>query len=208
LKASFLTNEGRPAVLRSQHAPRPQHARRARFAGKQYGQLASKLRFIAAQVDPLTDDLCLHNACLVRRQCRTRSPRRRPIATPIGQPAAALGGHYNLADGATGLYELVRLAQGLRVDRSEGLRCRGPDPARVDELSDPREEAVLGKLRVSAGQGAGVGLPPVLLAAATHLISSRSALIVFSALILAVSGIAARLLSTALRHTDGVVRNP
>lgn len=54
----------------------------------------------------------------------------------------------------------------------------------------------------------GVGLPPVLLAAATHLISSRSALIVFSAVILAVSVIAARLQSTALRHSDRVVRNP
>jgi MFS family permease len=54
----------------------------------------------------------------------------------------------------------------------------------------------------------GVGLPPVLLAAATHLISSRSALIVFSAAILAVSVIAARLQSTALRHSDRVIRNP
>ena len=50
----------------------------------------------------------------------------------------------------------------------------------------------------------GVGLPPVLLTAATHLISSRSALIVFSAVILAVSVIAARLQATALRHSDGV----
>jgi hypothetical protein len=54
----------------------------------------------------------------------------------------------------------------------------------------------------------GVGLPPVLLAAATHLISSRSALIIFSAVILAVSVIAARLQSTALRHSDGVPTNP
>jgi MFS family permease len=46
----------------------------------------------------------------------------------------------------------------------------------------------------------GVGLPPVLLAAATHLISSRSALIVFSAVILAVSVIAARLQAKALRQ--------
>jgi MFS family permease len=46
----------------------------------------------------------------------------------------------------------------------------------------------------------GVGLPPVLLAAATHLISSRSALIVFSAVILVVSVIAARLQAKALRH--------
>jgi hypothetical protein len=46
----------------------------------------------------------------------------------------------------------------------------------------------------------GVGLPPVLLAAATHLISSRAALIVFSAAILAVSVIAARLQAAALRH--------
>ncbi len=46
----------------------------------------------------------------------------------------------------------------------------------------------------------GVGLPPVLLTAATHLISSRSALIVFSAVILAVSVIAARLQAAALRH--------
>jgi hypothetical protein len=45
----------------------------------------------------------------------------------------------------------------------------------------------------------GVGLPPVLLTAATHLISSRSALIVFSA-ILAVSVVAARLQAAALRH--------
>jgi putative flippase GtrA len=44
------------------------------------------------------------------------------------------------------------------------------------------------------------GLPPVLLTAATHLISSRSALIVFSAAILAVSVIAARLQAAALRH--------
>ena len=41
---------------------------------------------------------------------------------------------------------------------------------------------------------------PVLLTAATHLISSRSALIVFSAVILAVSVIAARLQATALRQ--------
>jgi hypothetical protein len=46
----------------------------------------------------------------------------------------------------------------------------------------------------------GVGLPPVLLAAATHLISSRSALIVFSAVILVVSVIAARLQAKALRR--------
>ena len=46
----------------------------------------------------------------------------------------------------------------------------------------------------------GVGLPPVLLTAATHLISSRSALIVFSAAILAVSVIAARLQAAALRR--------
>jgi MFS family permease len=45
----------------------------------------------------------------------------------------------------------------------------------------------------------GLGLPPVLLTAATHLISSRSALIVFSAAILAVSVIAARLQAAALR---------
>jgi MFS family permease len=45
----------------------------------------------------------------------------------------------------------------------------------------------------------GVGLPPVLLAAATHLISSRSALIVFSAAILTVSVVAARLQAAALR---------
>ena len=51
----------------------------------------------------------------------------------------------------------------------------------------------------------GVGLPPVLLTAATHLISSRSALIVFSAVILAVSVIAARLQATAL-GTDRPVR--
>ena len=49
----------------------------------------------------------------------------------------------------------------------------------------------------------GVGLPPVLLAAATNRISSRSALIVFSAVILAVSVIAARLQATALRRSDG-----
>jgi predicted MFS family arabinose efflux permease len=46
----------------------------------------------------------------------------------------------------------------------------------------------------------GVGLPPVLLTAATHLISSRTALIVFSAVILAVSVIAARLQAAALRR--------
>jgi predicted MFS family arabinose efflux permease len=45
----------------------------------------------------------------------------------------------------------------------------------------------------------GLGLP-VLLTAATHLISSRSALIVFSALILAVSVIAVRLQAAALRR--------
>lgn len=43
-------------------------------------------------------------------------------------------------------------------------------------------------------------LHPDLLAAAAHLISSRSALIVFSAAILAVSVIAARLQAAALRH--------
>ena len=46
----------------------------------------------------------------------------------------------------------------------------------------------------------GLGLPTVLLTAATHLISSRSALIIFSALILAVSVIASRLQAAALRH--------
>jgi MFS family permease len=46
----------------------------------------------------------------------------------------------------------------------------------------------------------GIGLPPVLFTAATHLISSGSALIVFSAVILAVSVIAARLQAAALRH--------
>jgi predicted MFS family arabinose efflux permease len=46
----------------------------------------------------------------------------------------------------------------------------------------------------------GVGLPPVLLAATTYLISSRSALIVFSAVILVVSVIAARLQAKALHH--------
>lgn len=46
----------------------------------------------------------------------------------------------------------------------------------------------------------GPGLPPVLLTAATHLISGRSALIVFSAVILAVSVIAARLQAAVLRH--------
>jgi MFS family permease len=46
----------------------------------------------------------------------------------------------------------------------------------------------------------GVGLPPVLLTLATHLITSRSALIVFSAVILAVSVIAARLQTAALRR--------
>jgi predicted MFS family arabinose efflux permease len=45
----------------------------------------------------------------------------------------------------------------------------------------------------------GLGLPPILLAAATQLISSRSALIVFSAVILAVTVIAARLQAAALR---------
>ena len=46
----------------------------------------------------------------------------------------------------------------------------------------------------------GLGLPTVLLTAATHLISSRSALIIFSAVILAVSVGAARLQAAALRH--------
>lgn len=46
----------------------------------------------------------------------------------------------------------------------------------------------------------GLGPAPVLLTAATHLISSRSALIVFSAVILAVSVIAARLQAAAVRH--------
>jgi hypothetical protein len=46
----------------------------------------------------------------------------------------------------------------------------------------------------------GIGLPPVLFTAATHLISSGSALIVFSAAILAVSVTAARLQAAALRH--------
>jgi threonine aldolase len=42
---------------------RPELARRASFARKQGGQLASKMRFIAAQFDALlTDDLWLHNA--------------------------------------------------------------------------------------------------------------------------------------------------
>jgi hypothetical protein len=45
----------------------------------------------------------------------------------------------------------------------------------------------------------GLGLP-VLLTVATHLISDRSALIVFSAVILAVSVIAVRLQAAALRH--------
>jgi MFS family permease len=47
----------------------------------------------------------------------------------------------------------------------------------------------------------GVGLPPVLLAAATHLVSSRTALIVFSAVVLAVSVSAARLQAKALSHS-------
>jgi predicted MFS family arabinose efflux permease len=46
----------------------------------------------------------------------------------------------------------------------------------------------------------GLGPAPLLLTAATHLISSRSALIAFSALILAVSATAARLQAAALRH--------
>ena len=46
----------------------------------------------------------------------------------------------------------------------------------------------------------GLGLPPVLLTAATHLMSSRSALIIFSAVILALSVIAARLQAAALRR--------
>jgi hypothetical protein len=46
----------------------------------------------------------------------------------------------------------------------------------------------------------GIGLPPVLFTAATHLISSGPALIVFSAVILAVSVTAARLQAAALRH--------
>jgi MFS family permease len=48
----------------------------------------------------------------------------------------------------------------------------------------------------------GLGIP-VLLTAATHLISSRSALIAFSAVILAVSVIAARLQAKALRNSSG-----
>lgn len=46
----------------------------------------------------------------------------------------------------------------------------------------------------------GLGPAPVLLTAATHVMSSRSALIVFSAVILAVSVIAARLQAAALRR--------
>ena len=46
----------------------------------------------------------------------------------------------------------------------------------------------------------GVGLPPALMAAATHLISSRSALIGCSAAILAVSVIAPRLQAAAPRN--------
>jgi hypothetical protein len=45
----------------------------------------------------------------------------------------------------------------------------------------------------------GIGLPPVLFTV-THLVSSGSALIAFSAVILAVSVIAARLQAAALRH--------
>ena len=42
---------------------RPELARRARFARKQAGQLASKMRFVSAQFDALlTDDLWLDNA--------------------------------------------------------------------------------------------------------------------------------------------------
>ncbi|MFF1819400.1 threonine aldolase family protein [Kribbella sp. NPDC058245] len=42
---------------------RPELIRRARFARKQFGQLASKMRFIAAQFDALlSDNLWLHNA--------------------------------------------------------------------------------------------------------------------------------------------------
>jgi hypothetical protein len=47
----------------------------------------------------------------------------------------------------------------------------------------------------------GLGPAPVLLTVATHLISSRSALIVFSAVILAVSVLAARLQAAALRDS-------
>jgi hypothetical protein len=46
----------------------------------------------------------------------------------------------------------------------------------------------------------GLGPAPILLTAATHVMSSRAALIVFSAVILAVSVIAARLQAAALRH--------
>jgi hypothetical protein len=46
----------------------------------------------------------------------------------------------------------------------------------------------------------GLALPPVLLTAAAHLVGSRSALIFFSAVILAVSVIAARLQTAALRR--------
>jgi hypothetical protein len=48
----------------------------------------------------------------------------------------------------------------------------------------------------------GVGLPPVLLTAASDLIGSRSALIVFSAVILAISVMAAWLQAAALHRTS------
>jgi hypothetical protein len=46
----------------------------------------------------------------------------------------------------------------------------------------------------------GLGLPPVLLAAATHVISGRAALFIFSAVIVAISIVAAQLQAAALRR--------
>jgi hypothetical protein len=52
----------------------------------------------------------------------------------------------------------------------------------------------------------GMGLPPILLAAATTVVSERTAMIVFGVVIVAVSAIAARLQANALRprRTDAV----
>jgi threonine aldolase len=53
---------------------RPELATRARFARKQAGQLASKMRFIAAQFDALLTD----------QLCSTTRPPRQPRRGPAG----------------------------------------------------------------------------------------------------------------------------
>ena len=77
------------------------------------------------------------------------------------------------------------------------LTRRRPESDDTIALEKLAETAV--DLRRLLVQLLGLGLP-VLLTAATHLISSRSALIVFSALTLAVSAIAVRLQAAALRR--------